>query len=186
MKTRTAILSLVALLATPSLAVQPLPICWPADINGTGSIAVFGETVKTRYSGWKCLSEDKKTITAYSIVALKSRAFSNPGVTNLHLNKVAEKYWTSNVKLGATDSSLKEGFLAVADKLKFVQPPGLALDPAISSHLPGTVQSRSLAAPSPQFTLNPAGVPVKRYSEEEIKLAPVSDSESHNQDGRKK
>lgn len=138
----------------------PYPSCWPADVSGTGSKVIFGESLTYRYAAWTCPiagGTDPTKLTVSIVIGDKGKSFTNPGVTKKSLDAVLAAYWKSNVKSNL-DSALYTGIKTeVYAKLK-VKP------------LPAPVVQTK------QFRDNPAGVATPVYSSANIIPVPADNN----------
>lgn len=162
-----AILLVAGLLASASVAAAAN--CYPADINGTGSFAVVGETWNDRYAGWKCPAAGTTPAMEVYFVAHKKDVLKAPAFTGMSYSAVLDAYLNLNVKKDVNLPEFAEALATLKHDLKFVKIPPKSLP------VPKTVAVNAKSLPSAKVLarLNPAGVMTPVYSaEDNIKYEP--------------
>ena len=162
-----AILLVAGLLASASVAAAAN--CYPADIGGTGSFAVVGETWNDRYAGWKCPAAGTTPAMEVYFVAHKKDALKAPAFTSMSYSAVLDAYLNLNVKKDVSLPEFAEGLTSLKHDLKFAKIP--ARPPQVTSVV--ATKSKSVARQRVLAKLNPAGVMTLVYSaEDSIKYEP--------------
>lgn len=153
-----AILLVAGLLASASVAAAAN--CYPADIGGTGSFAVVGETWNDRYAGWKCPAIDTTPAVEVYFVAHKKDVLKAPVFTGMSYSAVLDSYLNLNVKKDVFLPEFAEGLAALKHDLKYAKIPAKTLQPTIATQ----AKARSAYVGGQLSVLNPAGVRTPVYS----------------------
>lgn len=162
-----AILLVAGLLASASVAAAAN--CYPADIGGTGSFAVVGETLSDRYAGWKCPAVGADPAVEVYYVLHKKNALKHPAITNFSYSAVLNAYLNLNVKKDVFLPEFAEGLAALKHDMKYVSIPAKTLQSTITPQ----TKARSAYVGGQLSVLNPAGVRTPVYSAaDNIQYAP--------------
>lgn len=86
------------LLVVASTATVAAPLCWPKEVQGSGSHMIVGFNALYRYASWYC--PDTTPDGFYMQVILigdKKAALKTPGIAGLSVKQALQKYWDANV-----------------------------------------------------------------------------------------
>ena len=93
---RNAFFALLFIIIGPQAWAQAaLPSCWPSQIRGTGSSAVFRETADAEAIGWRCDAENP--VRYVRVCRMKLSAAWLPPMDGLTGIGAARAYWQANV-----------------------------------------------------------------------------------------